>query len=35
MQKHGKAQKQEIINLITTLEDVPDPRVEGAKTMMP
>lgn len=31
MQKHEKPRKQEIISLITTLEEVPDPRVDRSK----
>lgn len=31
MQKHGKPQRQEIISLIATLEEVPDPRVDRSK----
>jgi predicted transposase YbfD/YdcC len=31
MQKHGKPRKEEIISLITTLEEVPDPRVDRGK----
>ena len=31
MKKHGQAQRREIISLITTLEEVPDPRVDRSK----
>jgi len=31
MEKHGKPQRQEIISLIATLEEVPDPRVDRSK----
>lgn len=31
MQKHGKLQRQEIISLIATLEEVPDPGVDRSK----